>query len=367
MPTFTECSDDQLIEAIDQLHDIVCAAQRRLLATTGEYDRRRSWRQDGATSMAAWLAYRLGVAHRTGADWARTAAALEGLPALAGAFEEGRLSLDQVVPLTRLATPETDEALAEEAIGWSAAQCAAAARHARPVSEDEASDAHAQRHLRWRWDLEARMLHLRGKLPDEAGATVAAALERIADSAKPDPDTGLFDLYEHRGADALVELASSYLGAQASPDRATVVIVAEASAVSGEGGVITVDGGPPIGVHALWRQLCDARAEIVGPDGVGRARRTPPAWLCRKIRRRDGGCRFPSCERRRWGHVHHIRHWVHGGPTDVDNLVWLCPYHHRLVHEGGWTIEGDPDDWLIFVRPDGRKLVGGRARPPSVH
>jgi hypothetical protein len=136
-----------------------------------------------------------------------------------------------------------------------------------------------------------------------------------------------------------------------------VIIVAEASAVAGEGGVIAIDGGPPLGVEALWRQLCDARVELVGPDGVGRAQRTPPAWLCRKVRRRDGGCRFPSCERRRWGHVHHLVHWIRGGHTDMDNLVWLCPFHHRLVHEGRWSIKGDPNEELIFIRPDGRPLV----------
>src|SRR5437660_1885014 len=79
------------------------------------------------------------------------------------------------------------------------------------------------------------------------------------------------------------------------------------------------------------------------PIGVGRARRNPPAWLVRQVRRRDGGCRFPSCERRRWGHSHHVAHWADGRPTDVSNLLWLCPFHHRLVHEDGWRIEGNPE------------------------
>ncbi len=352
MPEFSLCTDDELVESIDRLHDVVCAAQRRLLAAAAEYDRRKAWRDDGATSMGAWLAYRLGVSHRTGAEWAKTGAALESLPAIAERFESGALSLDQLAPLTRLATPETDKGLAEEAVGWTAAQCAAAARHARAVSPEEAADAQARRCMRWRWDLDRRMLDVRGQLPDEQGAAVAAALEKIVESYKPDPDTGDFDSYEQRGADALAELASSYLGAQAQPDRATVVIHVEH-------GVVGLDGGPPLGLEALWRQLCDARVELVGPDGVARARRTPPAWLSRKVRRRDGGCRFPSCERRRWGHVHHVRHWVNGGPTDMGNLLWLCPYHHRLLHEGGWRIEGDLDGEVIFVRPDGRRIGPG--------
>jgi hypothetical protein len=32
----------------------------------------------------------------------------------------------------------------------------------------------------------------------------------------------------------------------------------------------------------------------------------------------------------------------------------LCTHHHRLVHEGGWSIRGAPDENLVFVRPDGR-------------
>jgi len=354
-----ECAADELAEAMDRLHGLVCLAHRRLAAVAAEYDRRKAWEADGAASMAAWLALRLGVSHRTGSEWARAGEALGSLPALGQAFEDGLLSFDQVAPLSRMATPETDEALAEEAMGWSAAQCAAAARHARAVPEDEARDCRQRRSLRLRWDLDARTLHVHGRLPDETGAALEAAIEKIVDGYKPDPETGVFDAYERRAADALAELASSYLGAQASPDRATVVIVAEAAAAAGEGGAITIDGGPPIGVHALWRNLCDARVELVGPDGVGRARRAPPAWLCRRVRRRDGSCRFPSCDRRRWGHVHHLRHWINGGPTDLDNLVWLCPFHHRLVHEGGWSTRGDPNGELTFIRPDGRPLARG--------
>ena len=37
--------------------------------------------------------------------------------------------------------------------------------------------------------------------------------------------------------------------------------------------------------------------------------------------------------------AHHIRHWIDGGPTVVENLVPLCLRHHFMVHEGGWTIQ----------------------------
>jgi hypothetical protein len=58
-------------------------------------------------------------------------------------------------------------------------------------------------------------------------------------------------------------------------------------------------------------------------------------------------------------HAHHIKHWASGGPTDSDNLVMLCGYHHRLVHDGGWVMTAHDDKTLEFIRPNGRPLVPG--------
>jgi len=70
---------------------------------------------------------------------------------------------------------------------------------------------------------------------------------------------------------------------------------------------------------------------------------------------RDGGCRFPGCDRPPgWCDAHHIVHWAHGGPTALDNLVLLCRPHHRLLHAGFHVevIDGRP----LFARPDGTAL-----------
>jgi hypothetical protein len=56
---------------------------------------------------------------------------------------------------------------------------------------------------------------------------------------------------------------------------------------------------------------------------------------------RDGGCRFPGCNQRKWVDAHHIIPWMHGGPTTRDNLVILCTRHHRMLHEGGFAIRGN--------------------------
>ncbi|MGH9279721.1 MAG: DUF222 domain-containing protein, partial [Acidimicrobiales bacterium] len=126
-PDLTECTSDELAETIGQLHALKCAVERQMLVVVAEYARREAYKEDGPASMTAWLAYRLAVSHQTAKRWVCTAERLGSLPALAEAFGSGRLSEDQVAALARVATPDTDESLAAEAPGWSAAQCAALA------------------------------------------------------------------------------------------------------------------------------------------------------------------------------------------------------------------------------------------------
>jgi hypothetical protein len=51
-----------------------------------------------------------------------------------------------------------------------------------------------------------------------------------------------------------------------------------------------------------------------------------------------------------------VDHWIDGGETGVDNLVLLCSYHHRLLHEGGYRIRRDYRGEHYFVRADGRAI-----------
>ena len=52
-------------------------------------------------------------------------------------------------------------------------------------------------------------------------------------------------------------------------------------------------------------------------------------------------------------------HWSHGGPTDLDNLILLCGFHHRFVHEHGWHITTNENnqfqfrksDWILYPKP----------------
>jgi len=106
--------------------------------------------------------------------------------------------------------------------------------------------------------------------------------------------------------------------------------------------------------------------EVEGaPLSVGRRTRTIPPATRRALRARDGSCCFPGCNNRRFLHAHHVQHWARGGETSLDNLVLLCRRHHRLVHEGGYTVERHPDRQLCFRDPDGVALPSVPRSPPA--
>jgi hypothetical protein len=109
------------------------------------------------------------------------------------------------------------------------------------------------------------------------------------------------------------------------------------------------------------RIACDCRLRAVLREpsgravGIGRRSRNVPQWLLRELHSRDDGCCFPGCGTRRFTAAHHIVHWGRGGATDLDNLVLVCRFHHKLVHEGGWRVTlagGVVAEWF---QPDGRR------------
>lgn len=354
---------------MDQLHALSMTTWRQLLVFVAEYDRTEAYRADAMVSMADWLVARYGLARRTANDWVRAAHALEELPAVADAVAAGRLSVDQTRSVIRLATAETDAVVAADAVGRSAAELETMVRLAKPPTDADANEADRLRSFRWRETPDGSSVKLSGQLPADAGATLAAALTRMAEQAGPDPVTKLWDPFESRCADALVELAGARLAEDADPDRATIVVHVPVGWFDDtderdldDAIAAALDSGVPLAAQTLRRLACDARVQLVaeGPEHAAMARsameHTVPFWLRRQLRRRDGGCRWHGCRRTRGVHAHHIVWFSKGGPTVIDNLVLLCRRHHRAVHEGGWGIAGDPAGELRVIRPDGRTL-----------
>jgi hypothetical protein len=91
------------------------------------------------------------------------------------------------------------------------------------------------------------------------------------------------------------------------------------------------------------------------PLEVGRTSRVVSAAQRNALVVRDRGCAFPGCDRPPgWCEAHHLVHWLHGGPTDLENLALVCRAHHRAVHEGGWRLHRGPDGRLVATPPHRR-------------
>jgi hypothetical protein len=348
---------DALVASVAQHHRAVSAHQRQLLSAVAELDRRKAWRVDGATTMVAWLVQRCGVTANTARDWVTAAQKLESLPKISEALSQGKLSFDQVKPLVQVAKPDTDARLAEEATKWSAKQVRELAVAANRQTDDQAAGGFARRFLRF----DDRRRSFSGCLPEDHYARVKGALTARATRRPRDLAT-----FEQRMADALVEVC----GVAASdgtttkngtaPKPTTVVVHADLTYLAGGDGGAELDVLGPLSPEVVRRLACDAKI-ILSADNEkghsiqqGTANRNPSSAQRIEIRRRDKGCRFPGCTYCEFTDVHHVVHWLNGGPTAIPNLVTLCDQHHRAVHELGWKMSGDANVLLSFRSPTGR-------------
>jgi hypothetical protein len=188
-----------------------------------------------------------------------------------------------------------------------------------------------------------------------------------------DPTLAAADPLATRRVDALVSLLRAALAQPGIPDLADdatqVMLHVDHDLLTGHAdvGPSHYTDGPSLPVATARRVCCDALIRPLihrgdQPLDIGRASRTPNRAQRRALRYRDRGCTFPGCESRHWLDAHHIRHWADNGPTDLANMTLLCRHHHRLHHEGRYTItmiDGRPR----FHRPDGTQI--GPPPPPA--
>jgi hypothetical protein len=258
-------------------------------------------------------------------------------------------------------------------------------------------------------------VRVRGLLDTESAATVSAAIGSLCapsqsgpkhgpgGQSEKDPDSGASDerTATQKRADALVEVcrlalacgelpahggelpqliltmpyrppeAAAQQGTGATTSTAATTPQAEADHVpapeptpqrsrpeADHGPVARLDSGEVVSPAAARRMACDAKVMpvVLGGAGqvldVGRMRRLFTGVIRKALMVRDRGCAFPACDRPpRWTEGHHIRHWLDGGVTSVDNGVLLCRWHHWLVHEGNWVVRIGSDRLPEFVPP----------------
>ena len=207
---------------------------------------------------------------------------------------------------------------------------------------------------------------------------IAADARRERADEEPDAELGDALIPSPRRAEESEQTAGRRASAD-RPGRALLTITIDhrwlCEALAGRGGYGLLDSGARVHPATVRRWACDAEIVpvVLGaksePLDVGRLQRTLTDAIRRALNLRDGGCAFPGCSRRpRRCHAHHIRHWRDHGPTEIDNLVLLCAFHHQLMHHGHWAVavvDGrpwfTPPDW---IDPDRRPRLGGRPRVP---
>lgn len=388
---------ERLEREIGELAAHIHAATCRWLTLVAEFDRREGWAQWGCKSCAQWVSWQCAVAPRAARDHVRVARRLAELPLIRAAFGRGELSYSQVRALARVATVETQTALLELARYSTAAQLERMLRAYRGVVERELSPderAHGDAYLVCEHDDDGSLL-VRGRLSAEEGALFLTALGAARDSlsgrsrsgctpnghrsgsaepeAPPEPVKPTSHGAGVSNATALVLMAETLLSSgpaqRTGADSYEVVVHVDTATLGApegashlEDGACQLEDGSPLHPETARRLACDASVvRILERDGrplsVGRRTRSVPPALRRALQSRDRCCRFPGCTQRRFLHAHHIQHWARGGPTELGNLVQLCRFHHRLLHEGGYTLErtGRRGE-LCFRRPDGRTL-----------
>ena len=415
--------DGAVVEQVRTGAARVAAEMCRWLDLVAELVIRRIWADQGARTPAVWLSWAVGLSPSAARDQVRVALRLRELSRVREAFAAGRLSYSKVRAITRVAVPELEELLLE----W--AGCATGADMERIVAGYRAAQRGGRRTpaadewlrevlVRDRADGTSEVVI---RLPTEEAHALAACADRLVDldeaDVEVDGEAGLAavpgDAAEAAGtgsgasgdaaeslvarprgarrADAVLHALQTAVAAGGSDttgaDRHTLVLHADAAdlaaaddpdSVAVDTDSVAVDTArghlPALSRRVLRRLACDAGLVLVAtghhgtPIDVGRRDRRLSTALRRALLARDRSCRFPGCGARRHLHGHHIRYWSDGGPTDLANLVLLCAFHHRYVHDHDVDIRLRPDRAHQFRHPDGRRIPRHRPLPePGPH
>jgi hypothetical protein len=398
-------ADDEVMalgEAIAETAAILDAVTHRFLAQLRAFDRAGGWERTGALSCAHWLSWRVGMDLGAARERVRVARKLADLPVIDGALAEGSVSYSKVRAMTRVATAVNEGDFLTMARTTTGAQLERICRLARQVESLAGKDPRDVED-RQRYAISRRtedgMASIQIRLHSEEAARVMKALELASDGGNladgavalaeaalaagriPEPVKG------RRRAGATVhpeepprssaqgrtngppraegDATAGSEGADVAPLRSPVEVVIHISADTLTGETELGDG---VSAETARRLLCDAGVVPLLEDGhgktvdVGRKSRTIHAALHRALRWRDRGCRFPGCANARFVDAHHLRHWVDGGETSLDNTFLVCRRHHRFLHEYGYSVEQSGDQ-LVFRDASGCLIPPQGERP----
>ncbi len=337
-------------------------------ATFAQTDTYERW---GSTTPIDWIRHNCQMSGATAADRVRVGEQLAGLPRSAEAVIQGSIGFAHLSLIARTAAALSESAtgqpfdegeLLEQArqnsVGrlWHICQHTRHAADPKGVAQEQRDAVEARRFQVS--PCEDGMVLVGGRLDPVGGAALRTALEPLARPGGVGDDR----CRERRLADALVELATHALDAGWVPQQASqrphLQVTASLETLAGLRGSPAgeMEFSLPISTKTVERIACDATINrvLLGSDSavidVGRARRVVSGTTRRALNARDRTCRWPGCDRpASWSAAHHVVHWVHGGATNLSNLILLCHRHHWMVHEGGWRLVRSVDGRLMTI------------------
>ena len=349
---------DRLADAITKAATVVDAATHELLTHIRAFDESGGWHEQGATSCAAWLTWCVGLTKGVAREKVRVARKLGALPLIDEALRRGQISYFMTRELSRVATPENEQELLDIARHTTGAQLEKICRMYRQVQGTAVPTERAPERWLHTRDTPDGMVRITAQLTPDEAALIMAAVDTAAKAAS---DTG--DL-----ADGLVAIAEhAARGDKPHRPPTEVVVHIDADNLTGQ-----LDNGAAIPAGACHRLLCDAGIVPVLEDkhgntlDVGRKSRSVPAALRRALALRDGGCRFPGCDHRRFMDVHHIKPWHAGGETSIDNTLKLCTHHHKMTHDNVFSIHRTLNGSIEFRDPQGHVITSGRTQVQTI-
>jgi len=178
---------ERLEAQICELAGHLTAATCRFLVLLGDFDARRGWASWEMNSCAEWLSWKCQMSSGTAREHVRVARALRDLPVLRAEFGAGRLSYAKIRALTRIATPDTEQGLAEIAGPMTGNQLERFARAHRQVTRAGDAAARIRRRLTWRFEDDGSLAGT-FRLPPLPGAVLLQALRAAAgDLEHPHP------------------------------------------------------------------------------------------------------------------------------------------------------------------------------------
>ncbi len=341
------------------------------------------------------LCRQFGLGRHKARQQAKAAGSLKALPDTLEAAKQGWISIDhaRLMAESHGRAPLT-EAQELELIAVAVSEDLDQFKKTVARGEDQRrADDGLTRHERQRerrsakvFDGDNEMVILYAELDRLAGERVKTALFELNDRLfREDAKAGSDRTHEQRNADALVALitqqpacAESSASGDASdegsdceikPQATTLIVSVDYDTLSGQLKNAGLIDGTPIDVDDLRHIACDAGIvpAIFAADGqplyMGRKQRAVTAAQKLALVARDKQCvgcgmRASACD------AHHIIWWDDGGPTDITNLVLLCPKCHKKVHKQGYQVIKSPNGQRRLKSPK-RGCDGALPRGPT--